>query len=74
MVLTDIMMPIMDGYELIKKIRSQRRFAQLPILALTAKAMREDRDRCIEAGASDYITKPIDIDRLLSLMRVWMYR
>ncbi len=74
MVLTDIMMPIMDGYELIKKIRSQRRFANLPILALTAKAMREDRDRCIEAGASDYITKPIDIDRLLSLMRVWMYR
>jgi hypothetical protein len=73
-VLMDIMMPGMDGYEAIRAIRGIEQFAQLPIIALTAKAMKADRDRCIEAGASDYISKPLDIDQLLSLLRVWLYR
>jgi len=74
MLLTDIMMPVMDGYELIRRVRAQKVFSSLPILALTAKAMKEDRDRCLEAGASDYLTKPIDVDRLMAMMRVWLYR
>ncbi len=74
MVLMDIMMPIMDGYEALRRIRSQPRFQHLPILAITAKAMKEDRVKCIEAGANDYLAKPVDIDKLLSLMRVWLYR
>jgi CheY-like chemotaxis protein len=73
-VLMDIMMPGMDGYEAIAAIRQMAEFQQLPIIALTAKAMKADRDRCIEAGASDYISKPLDIDQLLSLLRVWLYR
>jgi signal transduction histidine kinase/DNA-binding response OmpR family regulator/CHASE3 domain sensor protein len=72
LVLMDIMMPEMDGYEAMREIRKQPRFAKLPILALTAKAMKSDRDKCIEAGANDYISKPVDIDKLLSLMRVWI--
>jgi hypothetical protein len=72
-VLMDIMMPGMDGYEAIQEIRGVARFRNLPIIALTAKAMKADRDRCIEAGASDYISKPLDIDQLLSLLRVWLY-
>ncbi len=72
--LTDIMMPVMDGYELIRQVRRQERHARLPILALTAKAMKGDRDRCMEAGASDYLSKPVDTDRLLSTLRVWLYR
>jgi HAMP domain-containing protein/CheY-like chemotaxis protein/GAF domain-containing protein len=72
-VLMDIMMPGMDGYEAIQAIRGMEEFQQLPIIALTAKAMKADRDRCIEAGASDYISKPLDIDQLLSLLRVWLY-
>ena len=72
-VLMDIMMPGMDGYEAIAAIRQMPEFQQLPIIALTAKAMKADRDRCIEAGASDYISKPLDIDQLLSLLRVWLY-
>jgi len=72
-VLMDIMMPGMDGYQAIQAIRGMERFKHLPIIALTAKAMKADRDRCIEAGASDYISKPLDVDQLLSLLRVWLY-
>ena len=73
-VLMDIMMPEMDGYEAMKKIRQIEEFKQLPIIALTAKAMKGDRDKCLESGASDYITKPVDPQQLLSLMRVWLYK
>ena len=73
LVLTDIMMPVMDGYELIRQVRAKPEYIRLPILALTAKAMKEDRDRCMEVGASDYLSKPIDVDHLLSVMRVWLY-
>ncbi|HRG38960.1 MAG TPA: response regulator, partial [Bacteroidia bacterium] len=72
-VLLDMMMPQMDGYQTAAKIREQARWKNLPIIAVTAKAMSGDREKCIEAGASDYITKPIDIDQLLSLLRVWLY-
>jgi CheY-like chemotaxis protein len=73
-VLMDIMMPDMDGYETIRNIRVDPRFSILPIVALTAKAMAGDREKCIEAGASDYISKPVNTDHLLSLMRVWLFR
>jgi len=73
LVLMDIMMPELDGYEAIRRIRSDPRFEKLPIISLTAKAMKGDRDKSIAAGASDYITKPVDTDQLLSLMRVWLY-
>jgi HAMP domain-containing protein/signal transduction histidine kinase/DNA-binding response OmpR family regulator len=74
MVLMDIMMPEMDGYETIQKIRREHKNSTLPIIAVTAKAMKGDRQKCIEAGASDYITKPLKIDQLLSLMRIWFYK
>jgi HAMP domain-containing protein/CheY-like chemotaxis protein/signal transduction histidine kinase len=74
LVLMDIMMPELDGYEATRRIREDARFAKLPIIALTAKAMKGDRDKSIASGASDYITKPVDTDQLLSLMRVWLYR
>ncbi len=69
-VMTDIMMPEMDGYEVIRQIRAQQRFATLPIIAVTAKAMKTDRDKCVGAGASDYIAKPVDVARLISMIRV----
>ncbi len=74
LVLMDIMMPELDGYETIRAIREDEAFKQLPIISLTAKAMKGDREKSIASGASDYITKPVDTDQLLSLMRVWLYK
>ena len=72
-VLMDMMMPEMDGYETIREIRSIAKFRNLPVLAVTAKAMMGDREKCIAVGASDFISKPVDIDQLVSLLRVWLY-
>jgi len=74
LVLLDVMMPVMDGYQTARAIRARARFNNLPIIALTAKAMKDDRDKCIAAGANDYLSKPVDVDRLLSMLRVWLYK
>ena len=72
LVLMDIMMPEMDGITAMKEIRKRPEWTKLPIIALTAKARKDDQDKCLEAGANDYIAKPLDVDKLLSLARVWM--
>ncbi len=74
LVIMDIMMPIMDGYQAMREMRAQKRYQALPIIALTARAMPEEQERCIAAGANDYLTKPVDVERLLTLMRVWLFR
>ena len=74
LILLDIMMPGMDGYETTREIRKLPQWSNLPIIAVTAKAMHGDRDKCLDAGANDYLTKPVDMDKLLSMMRVWLQK
>jgi CheY-like chemotaxis protein len=73
LILMDVMMPEMDGFEATKAIRSMPEYRRVPIIALTAKAMKDDREKCLAAGMSDYISKPLNVQQLLSLMRVWLY-
>jgi CheY-like chemotaxis protein len=72
--LVDIMMPEMDGYETMREVRGDPSYSDLPIIAVTAKAMKGDREKCLEAGASDYIAKPVDLDQLLAVLRVQLDR
>ena len=74
LIIMDIMMPVMDGYQAMREIRGRKSLAAIPIIALTARAMPEEQEKCIEAGANDYLTKPVNIDRLLTLLRVWLFR
>ena len=74
LIIMDVMMPEMDGYTAMKEIRKEKQFKSIPIIAITAKAMKDDRQKCIEAGADDYLTKPVDISKLISLLRVWLYK
>ena len=74
LVIMDIMMPLMDGYEAMRAIRAQKGWQKLPIIALTARAMAEEQEKCLAAGANDYLVKPVDVERLLTLMRVWLFR
>ena len=74
LILMDIMMPEMDGYQAMAEIRKQKQYRDLPIIALTAKAMKEDHQKCLDAGANAYLSKPVDVDKLLSLLRVWLYK
>ena len=74
LILMDVMMPEMDGITAMREIRKQSAWSRIPIIALTAKAMKDDQEQCLAAGANDYMAKPLDVDRLLSLVRVWMPR
>jgi CheY-like chemotaxis protein/signal transduction histidine kinase len=74
LIIMDIMMPVMDGYQAMQEIRAQKAFRDMPIIALTARAMPEEQEKCMAAGANDYLTKPVDIERLLTLLRVWLFK
>ncbi|MGC4095926.1 MAG: response regulator [Nitrospira sp.] len=74
LILMDIMMPVMDGYQAMQAIRAQKSLGSVPIIALTARAMPEEQEKCMAAGANDYLTKPVDIERLLTLLRVWLFK